>query len=68
MNDEATQLLRDIRDATLRQESAAKRFRRALVVIIAILLCLVAFLMVRLERLMTEADQGVPTATRDARR
>jgi hypothetical protein len=57
MDDEAKQLLREIRDAILRQESSVKRFKRALVVIIAVLLCVVAVLMIQLERLMTEPEQ-----------
>ena len=64
MDDEAKQLLREIRDAILRQEASVNRFKRALVVIIAALLCLVTVLMVQLERLLMEPEQAtVPAAS-----
>jgi hypothetical protein len=62
MDDEAKQLLREIRDIALRQENARKRIMRAVALLVVALLCLLAFLTVRLERLMNEVEQGPPSA------
>ena len=67
MDDEAKQLLREIRDALVRQEDLSRRFKRFVFGIVFVLLGVVAFMLVRLERIMN-ADQAAPPAgaARDA--
>jgi hypothetical protein len=57
MSDE---LLREIRGILARQELARKRWMRAGSFVMAVLLCLVAYMSVRLVRLADEVEQAPP--------
>jgi cell division protein FtsB len=57
MDDEAKQLLREIRDAMVRHESGRKKFMRFVVVLTVVLLALLGYLLARLNALMTTVEQ-----------
>ena len=65
MDEESKQLLREIRDAALRDEAARKRLVGAASVLAVMVLGLSAFLVFRLERMLTEIEAApAPAAVR----
>jgi hypothetical protein len=54
MDDEAKQLLRDIRGIAVRDEARRKRFMRFVVLLVFVLLVAIAYLVIQLDGLMRE--------------
>jgi hypothetical protein len=63
MDEEAKQLLREIRDALVKQEDMSRKFKRFVFVIVVVLLSALAYLLVRLGRIMDGAEQVAPPAS-----
>jgi hypothetical protein len=61
MDEEAKQILREIRDALVRQEDLSRRFKRFVFGIVVVLQGVVAFMLIRLERII-DVDQAAPPA------
>jgi hypothetical protein len=63
MDDEAKQLLREIRDSMVRHETGRKKFMRFVVILTIILFAVLGYLLVRLNTLMTPVEQSRVAAT-----
>jgi hypothetical protein len=56
MDDEAKQLLREIRDSALREEAATKQAKLVVGIVAVLLLAAVGFLVARVDHMMTEVE------------